>query len=127
ILYEFIKSGKMMEAGSWAVEGIGEDFVPDIADLSYVTDAFSIPDAESFAVARELLRKEGILGGSSAGTLVAAALRYCRQQEKKNAVVTFISDTGNKCLSKMYTDFWMAEHGFLQREHAGDLTDLISR
>ena len=85
ILYEFIKSGKMMEAGSWAVEGIGEDFVPDIADLSYVTDAFSIPDAESFAVARELLRKEGILGGSSAGTLVAAALRYCRQQEKKKA------------------------------------------
>ncbi len=127
ILAEYTRSQTLGEAGSWAVEGIGEDFVPDIADLSYVTEAFSIPDAESFAVARELLRKEGIFGGSSTGTLVAAALRYCRKQEKKKRVVTFICDTGNKYLSKMYNDFWMAEHGFLQREPVGDLTDLISR
>jgi cystathionine beta-synthase len=127
VLAEFTRSGNIGEAGSWYVEGIGEDFVPDIADLSYVTEAFSIPDAESFAVARELLRKEGILGGSSTGTLVAAALRYCRKQEKKKRVVTFICDTGNKYLSKMFNDFWMAEQGFLQREPAGDLTDLISR
>src|SRR3954469_6233199 len=127
ILAEYTRSQTIGEAGSWAVEGIGEDFVPEIADLSYVTEAFSIPDAESFAVARELLRKEGILGGSSTGTLVAAALRYCRKQTKKKRVVTFICDTGNKYLSKMYNDFWMAEHGFLQREAVGDLTDLISR
>ncbi len=127
ILVEYIQSGKMTEAGSWAVEGIGEDFIPDIADLSFVTSAYSIPDAESFAVARELLRKEGILGGSSTGTLLAGALRYCRAQKKRKRVVTFICDTGNKYLSKMYNDFWMAEQGFLRREPAGDLTDLISR
>ena len=79
-----------MEAGSWAVEGIGEDFIPDIADMSFVTEAFEIDDAESFATARELLRKEGILGGSSTGTLLAGALRYCRQQTKKKRVVTFV-------------------------------------
>lgn len=126
VLAEYTRSQTLGEAGSWAVEGIGEDFVPDIADLSYVTEAFSIPDAESFAVARELLRKEGILGGSSTGTLVAAALRYCRKQEKKKRVVTFVCDTGNKYLSKMYNDFWMAEHGFLPRQEFGDLRDLIS-
>ncbi|MDQ6624410.1 MAG: pyridoxal-phosphate dependent enzyme [Verrucomicrobiota bacterium] len=126
ILYEHIKTKQVVEAGSWAVEGIGEDFIPDIADLSYVTDAFEIPDAESFAVARELLRKEGILGGSSTGTLVAAALRYCRQQTKRKRVVTFICDTGNKYLSKMYNDFWMAEQGFVQRQTQGDLRDLIT-
>ncbi len=127
ILYEYIKTKKIVEAGSWAVEGIGEDFVPDIADLSYVTEAFEIPDAESFAVARELLRKEGILGGSSTGTLLAAALRYCRQQTKRKRVVTIVADTGNKYLSKMYNDFWMAEQGFVQRQPQGDLSDLISR
>jgi cystathionine beta-synthase len=126
ILADYVKTKTIGEAGSWAVEGIGEDFIPDIADLSYVTDAFSIPDAESFAVARELLRKEGILGGSSTGTLVAAALRYCRQQTRRKRVVTFVCDTGNKYLSKMYNDFWMAEQGFVRREAAGDLTDLIS-
>ena len=70
ILYEWVKTGKLEKAGSWAVEGIGEDFIPDIADMSLVTDAFEIDDIESFAVARELLAKEGILGGSSTGTLL---------------------------------------------------------
>src|ERR1700704_6742575 len=55
ILYEFVKTGKLVESGSWAVEGIGEDFIPEIADLSFMTDAFEIDDEESFATARELL------------------------------------------------------------------------
>ena len=126
ILYEYVKTGKLVEAGSWAVEGIGEDFIPDIADMSYVTDAFEIDDAESFSTARELLRLEGILGGSSTGTLVAAALRYCRQQTKRKRVVTFVADDGNKYLSKMFNDFWMADQGFGRRPTQGDLSDLIS-
>jgi cystathionine beta-synthase len=126
VLYEWVKTGKLVQAGSWAVEGIGEDFIPDIADMSYVTDAFEIDDAESFRVARELLSREGILGGSSTGTLLAAALRYCRQQTRPKRVVTFVCDSGNKYLSKMYNDFWMAEQGFVQRPPHGDLSDLIS-
>src|SRR5438477_13217427 len=126
VLYESVKTGKLVESGSWAVEGIGEDFIPEIADMSLVTDAFEIDDEESFSTARELLRKEGILGGSSTGTLVAGALRYCRQQTKAKRVVTFVADTGNKYLSKMYNDFWMAEQGFIHRPPHGDLNDLIS-
>ena len=126
VLYEYVKSGKMLEAGSWAVEGIGEDFIPEIADMSLVTEAFDVDDAESFATVRELLRKEGIFGGSSTGTLVAGALRYCRKQTKPKRVVSFVVDTGNKYLSKMYDDFWMAEQGFICRQPHGDLSDLIS-
>src|SRR5712664_4802806 len=94
--------------------------------MSLVTDAFDIDDEESFAIARELLRKEGIFGGSSTGTLVAGALRYCRQQTQPKRVVSFVADTGNKYLSKMYNDFWMAEQGFIHRPPHGDLSDLIS-
>jgi cystathionine beta-synthase len=126
VLFEYVKSGKMLEAGSWAVEGIGEDFIPEIADMSLVTEAFEIDDAEAFATVRELLRKEGIFGGSSTGTLVAGALRYCRKQTKPKRVVSFVVDTGNKYLSKMYDDFWMAEQGFIHRPPHGDLSDLIS-
>ena len=126
ILYEWVKTGKLAQAGSWAVEGIGEDFIPENANMSYVTDAFEIDDAESFAVARELLSREGILGGSSTGTLVAGALRYCRAQTKPKRVVTFVCDSGNKYLSKMFNDFWMAEQGFVERPPHGDLSDLIS-
>ena len=77
-------------------------------------------------MARELLRTEGILAGSSTGTLLAGALRYCRQQTEKKRVVTFVCDTGNKYLSKMYNDFWMTDQGFGQRPSHGDLSDLIS-
>src|SRR3954451_4324334 len=126
ILYEYVKTGELVASGSWAVEGIGEDFVPEIADLTFVTDAYEIDDEESFAIARELLRAEGILGGSSTGTLLAAALRYCRNQTRRKRVVTFVADSGNKYLSKMYNDFWMAEQGFAQRPTHGDLSDLIS-
>jgi cystathionine beta-synthase len=126
ILYEYVRTGKLKEAGSWAIEGIGEDFIPEIANMSFVTDAFEIDDQESFVTVRELLRKEGIFGGSSTGTLLAGALRYCREQTKPKRVVTFVVDTGNKYLSKMYDDFWMAEQGFLLRPPHGDLSDLIT-
>ena len=126
ILVDFVKTGNVGSAGSWAVEGIGEDFVPDIADLSRVAEAYTIDDTESFATARELLRKEGILAGSSSGTLLAGALRYCRAQTQKKRVVTFVADDGNKYLSKMYNDFWMADQGFVRRPAQGDLSDLIS-
>jgi cystathionine beta-synthase len=126
ILYEYVREGKFGEAGNWAVEGIGEDFIPEIADMSLVSEAFQIGDEESFATVRELLRKEGIFGGSSTGTLVAGALRYCREQTKPKRVVSFVPDTGNKYLSKMYDDFWMAEQGFIPRPPHGDLSDLIS-
>src|SRR5213082_2921595 len=125
ILYEYVKTGKLVEYGSWAVEGIGEDFVPDNADMSFVTEAFEIDDSDSFATARELLRKEGILGGSSTGTLLAGALRYCRQQTKPKRIVSFVCDSGNKYLSKMFNDVWMAEQGFTIRPPHGDLSDLI--
>src|SRR5262249_14135038 len=70
--------------------------------------------------------REGIFGGSSTGTLAAAALRYCREQTKPKRVVSLVPDTGNKYLSKMYNDFWMAEQGYIHRQPHGDLSDLIS-
>jgi cystathionine beta-synthase len=128
ILAEYINEGTLSDkSSSWLVEGIGEDFIPDIANFSRVAKAYSISDAESFAAARGLLRSEGILAGSSSGTLLAAALKYCREQTEAKRVVTFACDTGNKYLSKLYNDFWMEDQGFIAREQHGDLTDLIGR
>ncbi|ROH89551.1 pyridoxal-phosphate dependent enzyme [Stagnimonas aquatica] len=128
ILVDVVKTGTIQkEAGSWLVEGIGEDFIPPNCDLARVKAAYEIPDAESFFTARELLAKEGILGGSSTGTLLAAALRYCREQTAPKRVVSFVCDSGNKYLSKMYNDFWMFEQGLLERPSHGNLLDLIVR
>jgi len=128
ILAEYINDGVLNDkSGSWLVEGIGEDFLPSIADFSRVTKAYAISDAESFHTARELLGKEGILGGSSTGTLLAAALKYCKEQTTPKKVLVLVCDTGNKYLSKMYNDYWMLDNGFLERPQSGDLRDLILR
>jgi cystathionine beta-synthase len=127
ILANYIRTGEIVPGAPWLVEGIGEDFIPDICDLSMVGSAYTISDAESFSAARELLRKEGVLAGSSSGTLLAAALRYCREQQAPKRVVAFACDTGNKYLSKLYNDFWMEDQGFIRREEHGDLRDLIGR
>ncbi len=127
VLTDYINKGELGEGGSWLVEGIGEDFIPSIADFSKVSQAYAISDAESFAAARELLKKEGVLAGSSSGTLLAAALKYCKEQTTPKRVVTFACDTGNKYLSKLYNEFWMEDQGFIQREQYGDLRDLIGR
>ena len=127
VLAEYTRSRTIGNAGSWLVEGIGEDFVPPIVDLSGVTDAYTIDDATSFSAARELLRAEGIFAGSSSGTLLAAALHYCRSRTSRERVVTFVCDSGAKYLSKMYDDFWMADQGFVAQPQVGDLSDLISR
>ncbi len=113
--------------GSYTVEGIGQNFVPDTADMSLIHKAYSIPDAEAIATVRELLLKEGILAGSSSGTLIAAALRWCREQTEPKRCVTFVCDTGAKYLSKVYNDAWLADQGLGQQTLHGDLSDLISR
>ncbi|KWS06573.1 Cystathionine beta-synthase [Lysobacter capsici AZ78] len=128
ILEEYINRGTLSDkSASWMVEGIGEDFLPPISDFTRVKKAYAINDKESFLTARELLEKEGILGGSSTGTLLAAALKYCREQTTPKKVLVFVCDTGNKYLSKMYNDYWMLDNGFIQREQHGDLRDLILR
>jgi cystathionine beta-synthase len=126
-LYEYVRTGRHVPSGSYAVEGIGGSCVPAIADLSRVRTAYAISDAESFQTARDLLKRTGIFAGPSSGTLLASALRYCREQTSRKRVVTFVCDTGAKYLSKMYNDYWMIDQGFTERPRTGDLRDLITR
>ncbi len=126
ILADQVETGRYGEPGSWLVEGIGEDFIPPLAQIDGVHTAFRVSDSEAFATARSLLQQEGILAGSSTGTLLSAALRYCRAQTTPKRVVTFACDSGNKYLSKMFNDDWMRQQGLLARPTNGDLTDFIA-
>lgn len=113
------------DGGSWLVEGIGEDFIPHNLDLSVIDEGVTVTDAEAFSAANQLLRTEGILGGSSTGTLLAGAIKWCRRQTEPLRVVTFVCDTGNKYLSKAFDAAWLVEQGLVDRQESGDLRDLI--
>ncbi len=115
ILEPLVNRNEEVEAGSWLVEGIGEDFIPDICEIKLANKAYAISDKEAFRVAREVLVKEGVMVGSSSGTLIAAALQYCREQTEPKRVVTLACDTGNRYLSKLYNDEWMAAQNLLEK------------
>ena len=128
VIANAVKTGEVVyDGGSWLVEGIGEDFIPPILDLSVIDDAEMVSDTEAFEATRDLLRIEGILGGSSTGTLLAGALKWCRQQTEPKNVVTLVCDTGNKYLSKAFNQSWLVDNGLINRAKKGDISDLIIR
>lgn len=127
VLAGIVNEGVPGPEGSYTVEGIGQNFVPDTVHMDLIDKAYSIPDADAIATVRDLLLKEGILAGSSSGTLVAAALRWCREQTEPKRCVTFVCDTGAKYLSKVYNDAWLADQGLGERDIQGNLSDLIHR
>jgi len=125
VLAPAVETGKVPgEVATWAVEGIGEDFVPPNADLSLVRKAYAISDRDSFAAARDLLRREGVLAGSSSGTLLAAALRYCREQTEPQRVVSLVCDSGAKYLSKVFNPVYAAQEGW-DHERSGTVRDVV--
>jgi len=121
--------GSVLSGGSpkpWKVEGIGEDFVPKTFNSQLVDEWVRVGDAESFHVARQLARREGILAGGSSGTNLAAALRYARRCTRDDLVVTLVCDTGRNYLSKFYDDAWLAENQLQEVERpSGSLADLL--
>lgn len=127
VLVDYVQKRELPKAGNWFVEGIGEDFIPAQFDATLIKKAYSITDEESFWASRTLLRKEGILAGSSSGTLISAAVKYAQDQTEPKNIVTFVCDSGNKYLTKMFNDFWMIDQGFIKQDRKNNLEDLITR
>ncbi len=123
--------GSVLSGGTgkpWKVEGIGEDYVPKTFNSQLVDDWIRVTDAESFRVARDLARREGILAGGSSGTNLAAALRYARRCTKDDLVVAMVADTGRNYLSKFYDDAWLAANNLLEVEQPkGSIGDLLRK
>jgi len=108
------------------VEGIGEDFWPDTYDPSVVDRVVPVSDRDSFLMARRVTREEGILVGGSAGTAVHAAVEVGRELGPDDVVVVVIPDSGRGYLSKVYSDEWMADYGFL-RVGGQSVEDVLTR
>lgn len=110
---------------SYRVEGIGEDFIPSTFNRQVIDDMVRVSDAESFVMARRLAREEGLLVGGSSGTAVAGAVKYARRLEPGKVMVVLLPDSGRNYLTKIFSDHWMQENGYLghmpERVTAGDV------
>ncbi len=112
--------------GTYKVEGIGYDFVPDVLDRSLVDRWIKTNDRDSFRVARQLVRQEGLLVGGSSGSAVWAAMQVAKEMKKDQRVVTLLPDSIRNYLTKFVDDSWMRQHGFLEAEwEMGTIGDIV--
>lgn len=119
LLYDAWKQGgsaEGLEATTYKVEGIGEDFVPSTLDLSLADQVVQVDDKESFLWTRRMVREEGIFCGGSSGSALAGAIKYAQNLGSDRVVVVILPDSGSRYLSKIFDDRWMEENGFLDRE-----------
>jgi cystathionine beta-synthase len=106
-----------VEGAPYKIEGIGQDKVPGTLDLALVDDYQTVSDRDAFAMARRLTREEGLFVGGSAGLITHVAIKVARELDDPRAfVVTFLCDTGERYLSKLYNDEWMRENQMLDPE-----------
>jgi cystathionine beta-synthase len=112
----------------YLVEGVGEDFWPANYDRDVCDDVLAISDADSFVMTRRLAREEGLLVGGSCGMAVVAALRAAESATAGDVVVVLLPDGGRGYLSKIFSDEWMADYGFLSVDgKAETVGDVLTR
>ena len=133
LLYETWKQGRVPKdpyLKTYKIEGIGEDFVPSTLDLKLVDEVVQVDDRESFLMARQLVREEGIFSGGSAGSALAGLLhsKLVRALKPGQIAVVLLPDSGSRYLTKFYDDNWMRENNFLPDEKAQfQVMDVLQR
>jgi cystathionine beta-synthase len=125
LYYEFFRTGRVGQASTYVVEGIGEDIFPTTMDFSVLDDVLQVTDKDSFVFARKLARQEGIFTGGSGGSAVWGALEVARKLDQDGLVVVLLPDTGMRYLSKVFNDDWMQLNRYLEVEVELTADDLV--
>jgi cystathionine beta-synthase len=126
ILAHYAKTGKMIEAKSYVIEGMGEDFIPENYDFKVIDDWVVIGDKESFQMTRRLLEEEGIYTGGSGGGAVVGAIKYAQTLKEPKRILVILPDSGNRYTSKIYNDAWMAKNKYTEFKINPSFNEIIT-
>ena len=97
----------------YVTEGIGEDMVPKNVDFNIIDGFTKVTDKDAAFYCRELLKKEGMFLGNSAGAAIKGVLQLKDEFKPDDLVVVLFHDHGSRYLKKIYNDQWMKEMGYM--------------
>jgi cystathionine beta-synthase len=127
VFYDYWKSGKLPTPEVYKVEGIGEDMLVEALDMTVIDEMFQVDDGQCFRMARRLTTEEGLFAGGSSGGAAHVAVEVARKAGKGKNVVCILPDSGTRYLSKIYSDEWMRDNGFLQAAPSlGKVQDMLA-
>lgn len=112
IIAHYAKTGKIIPAHTYVLEGLGEDFIPGNYDFDAIDDWVIIEDKESFLTTRKLLRHQGIYAGGSSGAAIIGAIKYAKTLKDPQKILVLLPDSGNRYASKIFNDDWMEDNGY---------------
>lgn len=125
IIAHYAKTGEMIDAKPYVLEGVGEDFIPKNYDFSVIDDFEVVGDKESFLMTRKLLKYEGIYAGGSAGAAIVGAINYAKKLKQPKKILVLLHDSGNRYASKIYNDDWMSDNGYLDASFNVQVKDVL--
>ncbi len=126
VFYGYFKTGKLPEPRIYKVEGIGEDMLCGALDFSVIDDIRQVDDRKSFLMARRLARKEGLFVGGSSGSAARVAVDLAKDAGKGKVIVVILPDSGNRYITKFYSDEWMKDNRFIEvDEEIGLVKDVL--
>jgi len=113
IFYNYFHTKKVTESGRYLIEGLGDEFLINCVEFDIMDDMYQVPDKESFHHARELVKREGIMGGGSSGAALWGVLKLARSLDKPARIVTLFPDGASRYLSTIFNDHWMKSKDLL--------------
>jgi len=120
VLKKYHETGKIDtdEIYPYRIEGLGKNLIPSATDFNSIDEFIKVSDEESAHSARELALTEGIFAGYTSGAAMQAIkqLNALDKFEKDSNVVVVFPDHGSRYMSKIYSDQWMEDQGFLGTE-----------
>jgi cysteine synthase len=91
--------------GNHKIQGIGAGFIPGVLNIDIIDGIIKVSDEDAVAMARRVIREEGILTGISGGAAMWAALKVARRSESENKnIVVILPDTGERYISTWLFD-----------------------
>jgi len=126
IYHDAFYKGEWEDPGMYRVEGIGHDFMVGTLDFSVIDEVVNVTDRDSFFMARNLAKHEGIFAGGSTGTVFHGALQEARNLGPGKIVVAVVCDSGDRYISKTFNDEWMRDMGyFAPQRKLGTVQDIL--